>query len=194
MIVLNYIMGHTLTLSEDTVAHVLANIKLSAPPASFKPYTSPRLATRQLKFFFALQRSSMLDKLLRWYQQALHTSANKNETWMRSFCVILGFAMLFEEIQWTLQIEADVKTAKVHMAEMEAETEAFNACERIDNRFQLLIGLFQCKYRDRKWNEGDFGLGTPTVDDEKSQAFLHDLRSLVEQNSELWRDFCRMSC
>ncbi|KAK5133109.1 hypothetical protein LTR08_008219 [Meristemomyces frigidus] len=185
MMLLTYIMGHTLTLEESTTHGVLAAIRHSRKPPShaLSIHTSPRLANRQLKFFFSVLRNQVYDQLLHWQQQTLHASTPKKEvTWLSAFCVMLGFAMVLEEVQRTIYIQADAKAAKGEMSQEQAETEAGNACERIDRRFALLVGLFQCKYRDRKWGaRGSFGNQTPELVDVNERHFLGSVYSLVVQ-------------
>lgn len=187
MLLITYIMGHTLTISEETVPTVIANVRHSHKPNNYnQKYTSPRLANRQLKFFFAVLRNGIYEKLLKWQQQTLHTAGKKDSTWLPAFCVTLGFAMVLEEVQHTLYIQADASVARNDMTREDADQQASNACERIDARFKLLIGLFQCKYRDKKWGDnGSFGPGTPEVRDPASRMFLRELRGTVVERCEL---------
>lgn len=93
--------------------------------------------------------------------------------------------MVLEEVQRTIQIQADAKAAKGELSPDQANTEAYNACERIDARFRLLVGLFQCKYRDKKWGaNGSFGPETPEFKDQTSRNFLRQLRTLLEQKGK----------
>jgi hypothetical protein len=99
---------------------------------------------------------------------------------------MLAFAMVLEEAQRTMQIQADAKWRKRECSYDEAQQEASNACERIDARFALLIGLFQCKYRDKKWvRGGSFGPQTPRLRNPVEHTFCEQLRELVEENREL---------
>ena len=122
--IVTYIMGHTLTLMEETAERVIANLKYSPKPNQLMPHTSPRLANRQLKFFFAILRNNIYSKILRWQQQTLHTSGKKESTWLTSFCAMLGFAMVLEEVQRTLQVQADAKVKRKEMSEEQANAEA----------------------------------------------------------------------
>ncbi|CZT17942.1 uncharacterized protein RCC_03780 [Ramularia collo-cygni] len=186
MLLITYIMGHTLTISDDTVPTVIANVRHSRKPSNYnQKYTSPRLANRQLKFFFAVLRNGIYEKLLKWQQQTLHTAGKKDQTWLPAFCVTLGFAMVLEEVQHTLFIQADASVARNDMTREDADRQASNACERIDARFKLLIGLFQCKYRDKRWgDDGSFGPGTPEVKDLSSKVFLEELREIVVEKCD----------
>ena len=185
MMIITYIMGHTLTILEDTLPSVITSVKHSPRPPQIIHHTSPRLANRQLKFFFAILRSNIYERILKNQQQTLHTSGKKEATWLPSFCAILGFAMVLEEVQRTIQIQADAKAAKGELTPDQANTEAYNACERIDARFSLLVGLFQCKYRDKKWGEGSFGNGTPELRDRTSREFLGRLKELLVEKCKL---------
>ncbi|KAK3067380.1 hypothetical protein LTR53_015790 [Teratosphaeriaceae sp. CCFEE 6253] len=189
MMVLTYIMGHTLTIAEETASGVLDRVKLSPkPPATTTQHVSPRLANRQLKFFFHILREKVSLDLLNWQQQTLRSSPRKDATWLPAFCVTLGLAMVLEEVQRTLWIQADAKarTAAPGVPPEEAEVEARNASERIDDRFGLLVGLFQCKYRDKKWGVGSFGNQTPLLRDAQANEFLREVFGLlVEKQAHL---------
>ncbi|KAK0866670.1 ribosome biogenesis protein ytm1 [Friedmanniomyces endolithicus] len=178
-----------LTLSEPTAHTVLSAIKLSPkPPAHQLPthHISPRLANRQLKFFFHILRDNAYKDLLNWQQQTLRSSPRKEASWLPAFCVTLGLAMVLEEIQRTIWIQADAKAKKdaANVSREQAETEAVNACQRIDGRFGLLVGLFQCKYRDRKWGVGSFGNQTPEVRDPVARGFLGGVMGLLLEKQE----------
>lgn len=185
MLIITYIMGHTLTIHEDTLHDVLAKVKLTDKPPEPEEHTSPRLANRQLKFFFSLMRNRIYEKVLNQQQQTFHASRPKEATWLVSFCAMLGFAMVLEEIQRTIQIQADAKIEKLEMTPDEAYTEALHACERIDDRFGFLVAIFRQKYRDKKWRDtGSFGPGTPTYGGFPEKRFLGTLRGLAEERSE----------
>lgn len=184
MMLVTFIMGHTLTFSDETVFGVIDAIRHSPKPQIINPHTSPRLATQQLKFFFCVLRNHIYENILNWQQQTLHSSNRKELTWLPAFCVMLGFAMVLEEIQRTIYIQADSKSHKGQMSLDQANTEAFNACERIDNRFKLLIGLFQCKYRDRKWDIGSFGRGTPAFNTIAEHHFCSQVYHLLREKRD----------
>jgi hypothetical protein len=98
---------------------------------------------------------------------------------------MLVLAMVLEEVQRTIQIQADAKAQKLECSSNEAQLEARNACERIDSHFALLIRLFQCKYRDNMWApEGSFGPHTPLLRDTAGHGFCKDLRGLLLDSGE----------
>ncbi|KAK6434899.1 hypothetical protein LTR95_008914 [Oleoguttula sp. CCFEE 5521] len=182
MLIVTYIMGHTLTFSEGTLHHIQTTIQHPHKPPFLPAHTSPRLANRQLKFFFSTLRGNIYKDILKWLQATLHTSGHKESTWLSAFCVMLGLGMVLEEVQRTIQLQADTKAMKGDMPIQDAMSEARWACERIDERFKLLVGLFQCKYRDKKWvGRGSFGEQTPKLRDPVEGEFLGELRLLVEE-------------
>lgn len=185
MMIITYIMGHTLTISEDTLPSVVSHIQHPWKPARLERHTSPRLANRQLKFFFGVLRSKIYEDLLKWQQATLRTASRKEDSWLGAFCVMLGLAMVLEEQQRTIQIQADAKAHKGERSAEEAQQEALNACERMDEKYKLLIGLFQCKYRDKKWTRGSFGQQTPTMSEPAQVEFLTEVHSLLQDNGML---------
>lgn len=93
---------------------------------------------------------------------------------------MLGFAMVLEDVQRTIQLQAETAIQRGEQTHEYAFQQAGNACERIDARFKLLVGLFQCKYRDRKWgSKGSFGPGTPELREPVQREFCERLRGLV---------------
>jgi hypothetical protein len=192
MLIITYIMGHTLTIAEETLQSVISFIQHPYKPPHLSRHTSPRLANRQLKFFFAVLRQQIYEDILKWQQATLHTSGLKEATWLSAFCVMLGLAMVLEEVQRTILIQADAKAQKRERTAEESQQEALNACQRIDERFKLLTGLFQCKYRDRKWTgTGSFGNGTPVLRNPEEVAFLQGVHELLVERRE-YRHRCSL--
>ena len=181
MLTITYIMGHTLTIVEETLPSVINHIRYT-PRYPTSTHTSPRLANRQLKLYFGMMRKAIYDRILNWQQQVLHGSGQKEGTWLASFCAVLGFGMVLEEVQRTLFIQMDAKITKNELSQSAAVFEAKNACDRIDGRYRLLVGLFQCKYRDKRWgSDGSFGPSTPRYSDLAANEFLGNVRELLEE-------------
>lgn len=184
MMIITYIMGHTITIEEGTLPTVLARMRHSSPPPAYSKHTSPKLANRQLKFFFSVLRNNIYEKILKWQQATLHVAGKKDETWLQCFCVMLGFAMVLEEVQRTIHIQAHANAVREPMNAAAAQAQAYNACERIDARYNLLVGLFQLKYRDKKWTNGSFGPQTPEQKDPAARKFLSELRDTTVHRRE----------
>ncbi|KAM0721599.1 hypothetical protein Q7P37_002524 [Cladosporium fusiforme] len=189
MQIITYIMGHTLTITQETLYGVHSQLRNRNKPMYPASYTSPRLANRQLKFFFHILRHEIFVDILKWQQATFQTAARKDSTWLSTFTVMLAFAMVLEECQRTMQIQADAKARKRESSADAAQQEAYNACERIDARFGLLVGLFQHKYRDSKWSSnGSFGPQTPVLNDPAEHQFCQDLRELLVQKQQHLRN------
>lgn len=197
MLILTYIMGHTMTIVEDTLPDVLRRVP-SQPPSCSKEalpwakgykHISPRLTNRQLKFHFCGLRQAIYADLLKDMQIMMASSTPKDETWLPVFCTMLGFAMVLEEVQCSLQIQADALTRDKPGDVEEAQNKARRASESIDENFGLMIQLFQRKYRDRGWvTPGPLANQTPQVQYNAEQNFLQQLRTLVEKRSESFSD------
>ena len=185
MLVITFLMGRVLCLEEDTLDDVLSCLQFSSPPQHVPSRTSPRVTNRQLKYFFHMLRTSHYESMLKWQQQTMHTSGKRERTWLPAFCTMLGFAMVLEELQLALYIQAAAKIEDPMTYEhsgdrAEAHKEARDACSTIDDRFNLLQGIFQCKYRDKNWPaRGTFGYSSPEVREPVSNRFLTELFALV---------------
>jgi hypothetical protein len=138
----------------------------------------------------------MYEQLLKQFQAILikfHPGA-KESTWTQSFCLMLGFAMVLEELQHTLFIQADASATRGTASHAQANQQCADACHRIDERFSLLIGIYRCKYRDKTWTGvGSFGPGTPRLEDPASDYFARRVRHLLDQRGKLpvsKRDVC----
>jgi hypothetical protein len=71
MIIITYIMGHTLTITTETLPTIHTHLKNHEKPAQLACRTSPRLANRQLKFFFNVLRNQSYEEVLKWQQVTL---------------------------------------------------------------------------------------------------------------------------
>ncbi|KAK4615346.1 hypothetical protein CLAFUW4_10292 [Fulvia fulva] len=188
MLIITYIMGHTLCIVESNLGTVLSSIRHTTPPPDPQTFTSPKLANRQIKFFFSVLRAQIYEKILKWQQQTFHVGGKKETTWIHSFCVMLGFAMVLEESQRILPLTADTEASRGGMSPEDATRQAENAFDRIDDRYKLLIGLFQCKYRDKAWGDnGSFGPHTPRLSEPAQVEFLGFVRNHLYRHEHHFR-------
>lgn len=186
MLLVTYIMAHVLTIERDTVHSVMRSLQRAKPPSNVRgmQHISPRLANQQLKCYFSRIRAKMYEQLLKQFQAILikFLPGAKESTWTQSFCLMLGFAMVLEELQHTLFIQADVSATRGTASHAQANQQCADACHRIDERFALLIGIYRCKYRDKTWTGlGSFGPGTPRLEDPASDNFARRVRHLLDQ-------------
>lgn len=180
MIVVTYIMGHTLTLADETVNSVLAHLGNSFNASELGAFPSPRLANRQFKYFFATIRNRMYQDVLKALHNLLRGS-KKQATWLSAFCIMIALAMVLEEDQRTLHIQADAKVSKGEAGSASADAEACRACATIDGRFQFLMALFQGKYKARNATHGSFGENTPELTEPIERQFAQEVYNLLQE-------------
>jgi hypothetical protein len=181
MLLVTYIMAHVLTIKRSTIEGVMRSMEHAEMPVDFQEikHISPRLANLQFKCHFSRIRERLYVDLLNKFQAILSKFSGdaKESTWTRSFCLMLGFAMVLEEIQHTLYIQAHASMIK----DPAAEQRCIESCKRMDERFALLTHIHQTKYRSReKFTEGgSFGPGTPILQDAASHIFADKVRQLA---------------
>jgi hypothetical protein len=197
MLIITYIMGHTLTITEDSLPFVLDQVRHKSTKP-LEPHTSPRLANRQLKFYFAMLRDTVYHQVLNGLQQTYKNSGPKQDrplyenikqrSWLPSLCAMLGLSMVLEEVQRTIYIQAEAKIHKQEMTTQQATIEAENACGRIDEKHDFLVRLFCSKYKEKLWAQGgSFGPGTPKYGDGSIEnEFLRNIHTLLRRNREFW--------
>ncbi|KAH7062049.1 hypothetical protein B0J12DRAFT_564300 [Macrophomina phaseolina] len=144
LIVVTYIMGHTLVLEEANRAQVLPRLRYDRRSASdYGPYCSPRVVNRQLKYLFCDLHKTTMHEVYKRLQQMLKKSTQwPPAKWTAAFCAMLGLAMVHEDTQKTIQLVMDHKTVSEGMDDRLAREGARRACEAIDVKFSFVMALF----------------------------------------------------
>ena len=187
LIVVTFIMSHTLTIAEETKAATLSRMHSYSGPNSYvENYTSPRMTNRQLKYFFSrLQRSiqaNVLNKL-----QQIFKSSKGCDKWLAAFIAVLGMCMALEDQQKTIHLVMSTKAQTEGIDHRDAQDQADIACREIDQRMHFVQQIFRWKY-NRKCNpmrdadldwEKEVGFG-----DSSSVNFVRQAAQLVKENSE----------
>lgn len=181
MIIITYVMGHTLTIPVDERDRIVSNLRQRAALNEYHKFTSPRIANMQLKYFFATIRNQMYEKTLQRLDQLLRASRPKGQTWMQSFCIMLGLAMVGEECQRLLHIQADARVRRQEENFFTANETACCACTHIDERFNFLTDLYQCKYRKRGRGEARFEDHLSDLNTSAEREFVDNMQNLVDQ-------------
>lgn len=180
-------MSHTLTMVDETKEKTLQNMhSYTCPEAFAQDFTSPRLANRQMKYFFAnLQHITMATVLGRL--QRIFQSSEGYEQWVLAFIGIVGLCMANEDQQKTIhqvmQTRAVTEQVNIRNAQLQAE----HACHEIDQQMDTIAQTFRNKYtcklnplRDSEYEwERETGF-----DDKSSAAFVRGVAQLVEENGE----------
>lgn len=185
LIVVTYIMSHTLTIDEATKHATLSRMHSYSPDAYVDNYTSPRMTNRQLKYFFSrLQRSiqtTVLNKL-----QQIFKSSKGCDKWLAAFVAVLGMCMALEDEQKTIHLVMLTKAQTEGLDSRDMQGQADIACREIDAKMQFIQQIFRWKY-NRKCNpmrdtehdwENEVGFG-----DASSVNFVRQVVQLVRENS-----------
>ncbi|KAF1914878.1 hypothetical protein BDU57DRAFT_520076 [Ampelomyces quisqualis] len=196
LIVVTFIMSHTLTIAEESKHLVLCRMhSYGGPNAYTDTFTSPRMTNRQLKYFFSrLQRSisaTVLNKL-----QQIFKSSKGCDKWLAAFIAVIGMCMALEDQQKTIHLVMATRSATEGTDPRDAQGQADVACREIDNRVQFVMQIFRWKYNrkhnpiadeSRDWEkESGFG-GRGDVD------FVRKVSTLVKENTDYLRQQTRVS-
>ncbi len=151
LIVVTFIMSHTLTIAEETKAATLSRMHSYGGLNSYVDhYTSPRMTNRQLKYFFSrLQRTiqtAVLNKL-----QQIFKSSRGCDKWLAAFVAVLGMCMALEDQQKTIHLVMATKSSTEGIDTRDAQSQADIACREIDARMHFIQQIFRWKY-NRKCN------------------------------------------
>ncbi|OCL13162.1 hypothetical protein AOQ84DRAFT_125180 [Glonium stellatum] len=183
LIVVTYIMGHTLTIEEDTRDYSLKLLR-SYRPGVYADNCSPRMTNRQLKYFFCRLHQTIMTNVLNKLQQIFKSSKGCDK-WTSAFCAVLGLAMAHEDNQKTIHLVTQTKAASHEMSTQDAEVQSTQACEEIDGKFSFIMNIFRWKY-NRGYNplrdsEQDW---MSKLKDPGAIQFARDVSILVTQNTD----------
>jgi hypothetical protein len=187
LVVVTYIMGHKLTIAEETKYDTLSKLSSCMPePDAYEEQCAPRMANRQLKYLFAQLMRKIQSDVLSKLQQALRSGNVKR--WTAAFVAILGLAMVLEHTQRSIRLLTDSMVATNRMTSGEAEAQADRLCGAIDEWFDFIANLFKRKYT-RSFNP----LKTDETEKlgEQAMGFVKDVQALTWENCKShlpWRD------
>jgi hypothetical protein len=153
-------------------------------------FTSSHVLSRQLQYFFARHQRSIFGTLLNKLQQIFKSSKNC-ENWMLPFITVIGLAMANEIQQKNVYLMQKVRVRTEGLREDVAYVAAQKACKDIDEQMGFIFKLFAFRYHrnGERWNPILYehhiqnGMG---FDDQSSANFIHQLRDLMTENSELF--------
>lgn len=207
-------MSHTLTIAEETKHASLQKLRSYPGPTSYvRKFTSPRMANRQLKYFFAKLQRNIFSTVLNRLQQIFKSSKGCDK-WLAAFVAVLGLCMVAEEQQKTVHQVMETRSRtdagvdgqgggggrvlsdaqqEAHRARSEwigqvYREKAEEACREIDARAAFVNELFRWKY-NRKVNplrdaETVDWRGELGFEGEGSVGFVRRVGQLVKENSE----------
>ncbi|KAF9730478.1 hypothetical protein PMIN01_11347 [Paraphaeosphaeria minitans] len=185
LIVCTYIMSHTITMAEETKTQTLSQMHSYTDPSAYvQNYTSPRMTSRQIKFFFARLQRSTLAVVLNKLQQ-IFKSSRGCDRWLAAFVAVVGMAMAAEDQQKTTHQVMATRAVTESLDMRDAQAQADIANREVDQRMNFVSQIFRWKY-NRKCNplrdceqdwEKEVGFG-----DETSVTFVRSVAQLVKEN------------
>ncbi len=176
--VLVYIMGRTLTLPEDddgargVWGRESIRQRLRFPGgASYERETSPRMAAKEVKTAMSSLRWSMFVEVLTELEEMLRSRGS--HTWGHSCSILLLLAMIFEDIQISIDIVVQYDDTlgwyKIDRAY------ARERCQDIDDKVcDIFFEIFHSKYKTRSKRGQGFN---PLLYGNSASAHDHDLDS-----------------
>lgn len=180
MIVLTHIIGHAITIEKDAQDSVISRLVRDNDPSLYQEWTSPRMANIQLKQIFSEIRDEIMRLTLNRLHQIFRSAKDKNRTWLSSFVIMLGIAMVSEDYQHLLYIQADHYISQNEKTEYDAKWDAREGCTQIDEGFEFLEKLFHSKYRPRHQTKAKFTEWHMKAFHQAEATFIHRLEDLAQ--------------
>ncbi|KAH6629821.1 hypothetical protein C7974DRAFT_395298 [Boeremia exigua] len=184
LIVVTFIMSHTLTIAPETKYATLA--RMHSFNGHDQDYTSPRMTNRQLKYFFSRIQRTIQNALLNKLQQIFKSSKGCDK-WLAAFITIVGMCMALEDQQKTIHLVQTTKSTTEGLDVRDAQAQADHANRDIDAQMHFIQQVFRWKYNrkhnpllnaDHDW-EKEAGFG-----DASSVSFVRQVAQLVKENTD----------
>lgn len=185
LIVCTYIMSHTISIADESKEQTFAKMHAYTDPATYmQNFTSPRMTSRQLKYFFARLQRSTLALVLNKLQQIFKSSKGCDK-WLAAFVAVVGMAMAHEDQQKTIHQVMATRAVTEGLDPRDAQAQADIANREVDQRMNFVSQIFRWKYNrkcnplrdcDQDW-EKEAGFG-----DESSVTFVRSVAQLVKEN------------
>ncbi|KAL8855525.1 MAG: hypothetical protein Q9178_007845 [Gyalolechia marmorata] len=143
LVVLTFIMTHSLTFDEDTRDSVYRQL-MNPPREKFGRHTCARLLNKQIKFLLLTLYKDTLKGVLSRVQETLRSSSKKS-LWAPLFASMVILAMTIETLQVTVRCKEETDKQE-NMINQDDRT-ADGAIALMDKRFDMLRRLFHQGYR-----------------------------------------------
>ena len=151
LIVITYIMTHSLTLIEDTRSEIFSML-MNPPDTPYEPLTSPRWLNKELKFLMSRLHTDLLKNVLELIHKTLRDCRDKKSLWAVAFIGLLTLSMVTESMQHSIRCKEETDK-EMHVIPRE-DTTAELYLSRMDEKLDLLVRIFQKKYGIRENKEG----------------------------------------
>ncbi|CAD0110355.1 unnamed protein product [Aureobasidium uvarum] len=177
-------MDHPITISNTSLPATISSMHSYNNPHLYTAWTSPFLANRQLKYFFAEMQTQQYNRTLNRLHQILRKAGDKNKLWMSSFVLMLGIGTVLENCQHLLWIKADAKVARKEMTAIDADWEARTHCQEMDDGYEFLCKLYHCKYRGKHRQKTRYEELKNKTSSKAEQTFADRIYEIVDRNGE----------
>lgn len=138
-------------MAEESKHATLQKMHSYTSPARYvQNFTSPRMANRQLKYFFSRLQRNIVNNVLNKLQQIFKSSKGCDK-WLVAFIAVVGMCMAYEDQQKTIHLVMETKVKTEGVDRMEAHHNAEHACDVIDVQMNFIARIFRLKY-NRKCN------------------------------------------
>ncbi|KAI4836047.1 hypothetical protein E4T44_07727 [Aureobasidium sp. EXF-8845] len=182
--VLTSIMDHPLTITSSSLTPTITAMTTHNNPSLYSTWTSPFLANRQLKYYFAEMQTQQYNRTLNRLHQILRKAGDKNKLWMSSFVLMLGLASVLESCQHLLWIKADAQVSRGEISSAEAVWDARQHCAEMDDGFEFLCKLYHCKYRGKHRQKTRYEELKGKTTRVQEQIFADRIYEIVDRNGE----------
>ncbi|KAL8784708.1 MAG: hypothetical protein Q9213_003804 [Squamulea squamosa] len=143
LVLLTFIMTHSLTIVEDTRDSVYWQLK-NRPENLFGQHTCARFLNKQMKFLLCTIHGDVLKDVLNRVQDTLRVS-NKKSLWAPLFASMVILAMSIESLQVTVRCKEETDKQEGTIGAL--DTKADEEIALMDEKFDLLRRIFHQGYR-----------------------------------------------
>ncbi|KAL8675831.1 MAG: hypothetical protein Q9186_007565 [Xanthomendoza sp. 1 TL-2023] len=183
LVVLTFIMTHSLTLVEDTKDDVYEQLR-NPPAERFGQHTCARWLNKQIKFLLSTLHRDLLKEVLNKVQETLRSS-NKKPLWAPLFACMVILAMTTETLQ--VSVRCKEETDKGEGTINQDDKTADEAIALMDDKYDFLKKCFHQGYGTLR-PKGLNPLRSP-----QDRTCLEDgaSQSLAEKASDIIETYCK---
>lgn len=184
LVVMTYIMTHSLTLLEDTRDTVASRLR-NAPAEPYGVHTCPRWLNKELKFVLASLHKRLLHDVLELIHRTLHDMSTNSSYrfWATLFIGLLVLSMVTESLQVAVRCkeETDMSDGIVYSSRNHATL----TIEKSDETLAHVTSLFHSRYHMDKKGKNEINpiknlKDRKNLKDSPSEALADKVKGLIE--------------
>jgi hypothetical protein len=180
-----HIFTHSLAIPQDQFQHLIGKLHPDylwdlSPEAK---HWYPRVANRQLKYYFLEIVNKSMDFLLLRMQRILAASAGKTR-WISAFVCMLSLGMALEELQSTIDLICNTEAKQGNMDGRMASDTSRRSCSAIDEQYLLMIQIFQGKFGKTNPLKDQMDEAKKTLLGESGVELIEGVKKLIDEHGE----------